>query len=231
MAQDAIDPAPGDPRARLVALRPPAQSVPRTARFSSPRLREDAAGSTSSSPMPTTNAERIAAREGCSMRKVNMTISLAFLAPNLVKAAIEGRLPHGMGVARLCDLPAEWSRQHQHARPDRAIAPIRTESPANVSPFPGNGIPRAEKKAPCGAEPQIAVSETRVRKEPRQIGAFRTPSGNRHLQECVVGPGVVPRHSYFNNLHCQTALSARTGAKDILLQCKIGLSRAFVRVT
>jgi len=37
----------------------------------------------------------------------------AFLAPDLVKAAIEGRLPHGMGVVRLADLPAEWSRQHQ----------------------------------------------------------------------------------------------------------------------
>jgi hypothetical protein len=40
-----------------------------------------------------------------------------FLAPGLVKAAIEGRLPHGMevvrGVVRLADLPAEWSRQHQ----------------------------------------------------------------------------------------------------------------------
>jgi hypothetical protein len=47
------------------------------------------------------------------VRKVNMTISLAFLAPDLVKAAIDGRLPHGMGVARLCDLPAEWSRQRQ----------------------------------------------------------------------------------------------------------------------
>jgi site-specific DNA recombinase len=46
-------------------------------------------------------------------RKVNMTISLAFLAPDLVKAAIEGRLPRGMGVVRLADLPAEWSRQHQ----------------------------------------------------------------------------------------------------------------------
>jgi hypothetical protein len=46
-------------------------------------------------------------------RKVNMTISLAFLAPDLVKAAIDGRLPHGMGVARLCDLPAEWFRQRQ----------------------------------------------------------------------------------------------------------------------
>src|SRR5712691_11456222 len=59
------------------------------------------------------NAESIARRERCSIRKVNMTISLAFLAPDLVKAAIAGRLPHGMGVARLADMPAEWSRQHQ----------------------------------------------------------------------------------------------------------------------
>ena len=35
------------------------------------------------------------------------------LAPHLVKAAIEGRLPQGMGVARLCDLSAEWSRQSE----------------------------------------------------------------------------------------------------------------------
>jgi len=59
------------------------------------------------------NTETIAKRERCSVRKVNMTISLAFLAPDLVKAAIAGRLPHGMGVARLADMPAEWSRQHQ----------------------------------------------------------------------------------------------------------------------
>jgi site-specific DNA recombinase len=56
-------------------------------------------------------AETIAKRERCSIRKINKMISLAFLAPDLVKAAIEGRLPRGMGVARLCDLPAEWSRQ------------------------------------------------------------------------------------------------------------------------
>ena len=34
-----------------------------------------------------------------------MTISLAFLAPDLVNAAIDGRLPRGMGVTRLTDLP------------------------------------------------------------------------------------------------------------------------------
>jgi hypothetical protein len=60
-----------------------------------------------------TGVEQIAAREKCSVRKVNMTISLAFLAPDLVKAAIEGRLPRGLGVARLCDCPAEWSRQYR----------------------------------------------------------------------------------------------------------------------
>ena len=48
---------------------------------------------------PTASAERIAKREGCSTRKVNMTISLAFLAADFV------------GVARLCDMPVEWCRQ------------------------------------------------------------------------------------------------------------------------
>lgn len=55
--------------------------------------------------------EQIAARNKCSPRHVNMTISMAFIAPALVKAAIEGRLPRGIGVASLRDAPAEWSRQ------------------------------------------------------------------------------------------------------------------------
>jgi hypothetical protein len=42
-----------------------------------------------------------------------MTISLAFLAPNLVKAAVEGRLPRGIGIERLRDPRAEWSRQFE----------------------------------------------------------------------------------------------------------------------
>jgi hypothetical protein len=62
---------------------------------------------------PTATTESIAKRESCTTRKINMTISLAFLAPDLVKAAIDGRLSHGMGVARLADLSAEWSRQRQ----------------------------------------------------------------------------------------------------------------------
>ena len=59
-----------------------------------------------------TSVEQIAAREQCSIRQVHMTISLAFLAPGLVKAAVDGRLPRGIGVTRLRDAPAEWTRQY-----------------------------------------------------------------------------------------------------------------------
>jgi site-specific DNA recombinase len=59
-----------------------------------------------------TSVEQIAAREKCSTRQVNMTITLAFLTPKLVQAAVEGRLPCGIGITRLRDAPAEWSRQY-----------------------------------------------------------------------------------------------------------------------
>jgi hypothetical protein len=59
-----------------------------------------------------TDVQQIATRQKCSVRQVNMTISLAFLAPDLARAAVEGRLPRG-GVERLRDAPAEWSRQFE----------------------------------------------------------------------------------------------------------------------
>ena len=65
--------------------------------------------------------EQLAARHKCSVRHVNMTISMAFIAPPLIKAAIEGRLPRGIGVANLRDAPAEWSRQFERlglSKPD-----------------------------------------------------------------------------------------------------------------
>jgi site-specific DNA recombinase len=60
-----------------------------------------------------TSVAELCAREKCSVRQVNMTISLAFLAPNLVKAAVEGSLPRGIGVERLRDPPTEWSQQFE----------------------------------------------------------------------------------------------------------------------
>jgi hypothetical protein len=59
------------------------------------------------------DVKQIADREKCSVRQVNRTITLALLAPPLVQAAVDGRLPRGIGVASLRDLPAEWTRQHQ----------------------------------------------------------------------------------------------------------------------
>jgi DNA invertase Pin-like site-specific DNA recombinase len=60
-----------------------------------------------------TNITELRTREKCSIRQINLMISLAFLAPNLVKAAVEGRLPRGIGVERLRDLPTEWSGQFE----------------------------------------------------------------------------------------------------------------------
>jgi site-specific DNA recombinase len=60
-----------------------------------------------------TDVQQIASRQKCSLRQVNMTISLAFLAPDLVRAAVEGRLPRGIGVERLRDAPAEWCQQFE----------------------------------------------------------------------------------------------------------------------
>ena len=60
-----------------------------------------------------TSAEQIAARDKCSM-----TISLVFLTSDLVRAAVEGRLPRGIGIARLRHAPAEWSSQYRDARSD-----------------------------------------------------------------------------------------------------------------
>ncbi len=55
--------------------------------------------------------ESLAAREGKSERSIRMILSLAFVAPPIVAAAIEGRLPRGFGVKRLMDLPMVWSEQ------------------------------------------------------------------------------------------------------------------------
>jgi site-specific DNA recombinase len=60
-----------------------------------------------------TTVAELCVREACSVRQVNMTISLAFLAPNLVKAAVEGRLPRGVGIERLRDPTTEWTRQFE----------------------------------------------------------------------------------------------------------------------
>jgi site-specific DNA recombinase len=60
---------------------------------------------------PQQTIEAIAAREGKTERSIRMILSLAFLAPDLVKAATDGRLPRGFGFTRLMDLPIAWTDQ------------------------------------------------------------------------------------------------------------------------
>lgn len=60
-----------------------------------------------------TDAAAIAARENRSTRSVHMMLSLAFVAPDIVEAAAAGRLPRGIGITRLIDLPPVWAKQKE----------------------------------------------------------------------------------------------------------------------
>jgi site-specific DNA recombinase len=57
--------------------------------------------------------DTFAAREGRSARSISMLLSLAFLAPDLVKAIVDHQMPRGIGLGQLIDLPAEWGRQRR----------------------------------------------------------------------------------------------------------------------
>jgi hypothetical protein len=88
------------------------------------------------------------------------------LAPDLVKAAIEGRLPHGMGVVRLADLPAEW-RQHQDARASSPIA-VSNRVSANC------GLRCRETGFPCQRKMRQCVARTTDQRSQRPSGRTRT---------------------------------------------------------
>jgi site-specific DNA recombinase len=57
--------------------------------------------------------ERLAEREGISERSARTALRLTFLAPAIVRSIIEGRLPRGLGVVQLTDLPLIWRDQDQ----------------------------------------------------------------------------------------------------------------------
>ena len=44
-------------------------------------------------------------------RSIRQTLSLGFLDPELVEAAITGKLPRGFGLKRALELPPAWSAQ------------------------------------------------------------------------------------------------------------------------
>jgi site-specific DNA recombinase len=60
---------------------------------------------------PRQTLESLAARERKTDHSIRMTLSFAFLAPDIIMAAVEGRLPRGYGLKRLVDLPMGWPDQ------------------------------------------------------------------------------------------------------------------------
>jgi site-specific DNA recombinase len=126
-----------------------------------------------------TTVAELCVREKCSVRQINMTISLAFLAPNLVKAAVEGRLPRGVGIERLRDPPTEWSQQFETLglNPEIAETPVPQITVALKSEFrvqcgsnsrsstaAGNGI------SGCRDRPPKIVMKTAERSQRQKSG-------------------------------------------------------------
>jgi site-specific DNA recombinase len=59
------------------------------------------------------DTKAIALRQGCSERHVRSTLNLAFLAPEIVRAAVDGTLPDGFGVVALAEMQADWIAQRR----------------------------------------------------------------------------------------------------------------------
>ena len=68
------------------------------------------------------STQAIAEHEGCSERTVRTAINLAFLSPTLVKAAVEGTLPHGISSGGFYDCEPEWAAQERSNRADQITA-------------------------------------------------------------------------------------------------------------
>ena len=59
------------------------------------------------------NIQSIAVDNQLSEKSVRSTVSLALLAPDIIEATIEGRLPRNLTVSQMTDLPFDWQEQRQ----------------------------------------------------------------------------------------------------------------------
>jgi site-specific DNA recombinase len=55
----------------------------------------------------------LATQHDLSEKTVRSMITLAFLAPDIVQAIIDGKLPRGLGISQMTDLPADWTEQRR----------------------------------------------------------------------------------------------------------------------
>ena len=111
--------APESTRRKREIIQPAGSNEPRLDRAMRPRARSVFVSAFSDAHRwldeliadPSISITSLAAREHKSERSIRLILSLAFLAPDLAKAATEGNLPRGFKRARLVDLPMLWSDQ------------------------------------------------------------------------------------------------------------------------
>jgi hypothetical protein len=104
-----------------------------------------------------------------------MTISLAFLAPDLVKAAIDGRLPQGTGIARSHRPARRMVEATRDARLPNTLTELSNQVSAEIG-LPGREtrFRGAETKAP--ERPRIPIDRLQrpiPRRNSRQVDAIR----------------------------------------------------------
>lgn len=101
-----------------------------------------------------TDIEQIATRQKCSTRQVNMTFSLAFLAPDLVRVAVQGRCHAALGSSDFVMVRQNGARVRSPriksaiitdrarnlASQDFLIFPVCQTALAVENPAAGNGI-------------------------------------------------------------------------------------------
>jgi hypothetical protein len=109
-----------------------------------------------------------------------MTISLAFLAPDLVKAAIDGRLPQGMGVAGLTDL-VEAARNAPSSVLTRDSNRVSAKFTLRCRETRFCGAETKAPKRPLKSNRQLAETKMRAR-VPASSGLFAT---NREFSVCA----------------------------------------------
>ncbi|MEA3180232.1 MAG: hypothetical protein QOI59_3755 [Gammaproteobacteria bacterium] len=104
-----------------------------------------------------------------------MMISLAFLTPNLVKSAIDGRLPHRMGVVRLSDMPAEWTRVRVDVKSDRLMIELtgnvdaKRKRPKRQIEIPWQKIPSTRRREILVPASAVADHIRPIRSEKRAL--------------------------------------------------------------
>jgi hypothetical protein len=121
---------------------------------------------------PRLTLESLASREGKTVRSIRMTLSLAFLAPEVVKAAVEGRLPRGFGLKRLVD--CRWrgrisggrsGSKRRRRRKERSAPAHLSSTEGLIMGHLGNGILRPETHG--SIPPQKADNLPNSRRRPK----------------------------------------------------------------